>query len=791
MNKSLYQIYDDLKMGITQSLDENLIKINDYIVHLLKLPSLNSSQVDELRVLIGIGNITYNNMDKEPPIEDGIYDMMLECYRKYDPNNSYPVGAIPVSFANDTTEIAQSMAIPIFRKMDRTELSYERNMMFPNIIHDNALLDFDRPRFENDFNNNQYISKRLHDTQHNHPDLVGTFDKCKFVLNAQADAVGVLNDSNVAIVERDFFMPLLREGIISPTEELCMIATIKYDGISVEADCSNTLHSARTRGDTGMGVASDITPILSGYRFNDSITEINGIKFEAIIDKYNLARLNLSRKDNYVNCRMAIIGIMNSSDALNYADYITLVPIATDIKDANGNPLDRLVELEFLNKYYAKDEFMRFNILKGDYPTLLYKMKRFVEEAEYAREQMPFMYDGVVFEFYDPKIRRRLGRDNYIDRYKVAVKFNPMKKESIFTGYTYSIGQDGSITPMCHFKPVEFMGTIHNKTTAHSYKRFKELDLRVGDPINLQYVNDVIVYVTKSDKINPNNPKRLYSSKDQFPDVCPECGCPIFISNSGDSAYCTNMGCPGIVKKRMVNMISKLGIVNFGESTIQALPYSHLWQLLEASKDPENFKAVLGPNERVQFAMQLQQFLNKPVKDFKVMGALGFTSIAEKTWKVILAKLSLKEIYEYYASGDPNNSNLRQTLINIKGVGPVTIDTILMEMKYFLSDVKYILDNMELVTTSRRVDRGVATPFLSLKKTPVIRFSHCRDKELCAKLESMGCDADDSAGVTKDTTVLLIPYPECPTSSKIRKAQQYAIPIVPIEEFKNNMMHYL
>ena len=304
-------------------------------------------------------------------------------------------------------------------------------------------------------------------------------------------------------------------------------------------------------------------------------------------------------------------------------------------------------------------------------------------------------------------------------------------------------------------------------------------------------MNDVIVYVTKSDKINPNNPRRLYSEKDKFPDICPECGCPIYISNSGDSAYCTNIGCPGIVKKRMINMIAKLGIVNFGESTIQGLPYTHLWQLLEASKDPENFKDILGPNERVDFATQLQQFLKMPVKDFKVMGALGFTSIAEKTWKIILAKLSLKEIYDYYASGDPNHSNLRQTLINIKGVGEVTIDTILTEMKYFLSDVKYILDNMNLVTTSRRVDKGVVTPFLNLKKTPVIRFTHCRDKELCEKLEAMGCDADDSAGVTKETTVLLIPYPECPTSSKIRKAQQYAIPIVPIEEFKNNMMHYL
>lgn len=785
--KSLNDIYEDLKRGDITSLNENLLKINDYAVHLLSLPGLTVEQISELKTLICIGNITYNNMDCEPPIEDGVYDLMIECYRKYDPNNAYPVGAIPVQFTNSNIEMNNTNLVPIFRKLDRTELSYERTMLYPNILQENALMEYNPVRFEkSDIQSGKYITKRLHNTAHNHPDLVGTFDKCKFVLNFKADEAGVLNDSNVRIVERDFFLPLLREGIINTTEELCMIATIKYDGVSVEADCSDILHSARTRGDTGMGAASDITPILEGYRFNKEISEVNGIKFEAIIDKFNLAKLNASRKEKYVNCRMAIIGIINSSDAINYANYITLVPIATDIKDASGNPLDRLVELEFLNKYYATDEFMRFSILRGDYATLLYKMQRFVEEAEFARDQLQFMYDGVVFEFYDPKLRRRLGRDNYIDRYKVAVKFNPMKKESIFTGYSYTIGQDGSITPMCHFKPVEFMGTIHNKTTAHSYKRFKELDLRVGDPINLQYMNDVIVYVTKSDKLNPNNPQRLYSENDKFPELCPVCGGYVRISDSGDSAYCTNKECPAIVNKRMINMIAKLGIVNFGENTIKGLPYTHLWELLEASKDPENFKEVLGPNERIDFAMQLQQFFKMPVKDYKIIGALGFTSIAEKTWKAILRKISLKDIYDYYCS-EQGRHNLWQTLINIKGIGEMTVNTILSEMRYFAPDIRYILEHINLVDSSPKLG---AFPYKQTKKA-VIRFTHCRDKELCEQLEAMGHDADDSAGVTKDTTVLLIPYPECPLSSKIQKAQKYSIPIVPIEEFKSNMIHYL
>jgi len=47
-------------------------------------------------------------------------------------------------------------------------------------------------------------TRRTLDTAHNYPELVGTLDKCKFVLNNDAKERGVFNDDNVAIFERDF-----------------------------------------------------------------------------------------------------------------------------------------------------------------------------------------------------------------------------------------------------------------------------------------------------------------------------------------------------------------------------------------------------------------------------------------------------------------------------------------------------------------------------------------------------------------------------------------------------------
>src|SRR5699024_6986175 len=122
-----------------------------------------------------------------------------------------------------------------------------------------------------------------------------------------------------------------------------MIAELKYDGISVEADVTNKILSARSRGDANNDIAADLTPILGGYVFPNAPVipdnEAFGMKFEAIITYADLDRMSKLRGKGYKNSRNGIIGLFGSSDAYDYRDLITLIPLATSIED-----IDRVTE---------------------------------------------------------------------------------------------------------------------------------------------------------------------------------------------------------------------------------------------------------------------------------------------------------------------------------------------------------------------------------------------------------------------------------------------------------------
>lgn len=755
-------------------------ELNNEAIRILECPELSKDDIIELKMILDIGNLTYNNSDRDLlPIEDGIYDMLIEKYRKYN-NDIYPVGATPIEFNNDNKLLEEKEMGKAFSFYENDEIEYiNETMIFPELItRDKVLMpsDFMRPAFSKETG---YISKRMHNVAHNNPELVGTFDKCKYVLTQQARDKGVENDSNVRILERDFFGPLLEAGIINMRDEFTIIAELKYDGVSIEAEVTDRVLEARSRGDTEADIASDMTPILEGYLFpqmyGNELSKPIGMKFEAIVNYLNLPKLNELRGYNYINGRTAIIGIMGSSDAYKYRDLITLVPISTNLKDDNGEPLDRLEELEFLNTYYTRDQLMRYSVFTGTYTQVLFLMKRFVEEAEYARSYLPFMYDGVVFEFYDKDIRKKLGRDNSIDRYKVAVKFNPMCKQTIFRQYKYTIGQDGSITPMIYYDPVEFYGAIHYKSSGHSYERFKKLDLHVGDIIDVEYTNDVMPYVTKpSNEHNEINAKMPHNELDTFPTECPCCGKPLVISPSGKSVRCTNLNCGNRAVKRMASTFEKLGITDFSEKSIKTVGLYRLVDYFEANK---SVFEILGPNNAEALYNQLQKIKMTPIYDYDFFGSLGFTSVAKKTWKLVFSHMTVKSLVA--GMEIQNQDALLADLSNIKGVGPTTANTIVNEFDFFMDDIFYALQNIPIQDS------------MGTSSGKQIRFTGCRDKQLVEQLVSMGCDADGDAGITKSTDILIVPSPGYSSGRKVQKAKDYGILIVPIDEFRNNMSQYL
>ena len=763
---------------------ENINNLNQEALNIYNLQDpISSTEVETLKKIIMICNVLYNRTDMTVlPIEDGFYDLLLEKYKKYDSN--FQVGSAVVNFRNflendldNPTKIAEC---PIFfdESVKKDGLHQE---VFDQIMRKGQPIlkrhDYNRPMVEFD---NQYISKRTHNTQHNHPSLVGTLDKAKFVMNQDAINAGVFNDDNVKVLERDFFQDHIQKGIISPTQEIGIIVELKYDGISVEADCNFEVQSARTRGDTGIGEAADITPILKGYTFKNAGVMIGedpiGIKFEAIITNTNLYKFNELRGRKYANCRSAIVGLFGASDAYMFRDLITLVPLAVDLDGTNLH-LTRLEEIELMNKLFiSSGEPLRYCYFRGNVQDVLYMIKVFWDEAKVAREYLDFMYDGIVVSYADDNIRQALGRKNYINKYSMAVKFDPLEKQTIFRGYTYEVGQHGNITPMIHYDPVEFLGTIHTKSTGSSLNRFNELGLKYGDYINVKYVNDVMPYVSRVEcEHNRNNPNPVISIIDK----CPICGTQLITSDSGKSLICPNINCQGRSIQRMVNMFAKMNIKGFADAAFKALGRTHLYELANISE--KELREKLGEADTINFQNIMRNLLTQPQKDYIIMGALGFSSIAHKKWQSILQYIKLQDLFSLYQSCgnlDEFRMMLQRTIPNI---GDVTCNTIATEWYFFIPDIEFILKNMIIVDSYGSSNEGKMQ----------IRFSGIRNKQLSEQLNTRGYDADDSGSVTKNTDILLIPY-EGFSSSKVTKAMKNPqTKIIPIQEFIDNMDNYI
>ena len=776
-------IVDQLKKGDASCLTQDVIfNINQMTLYLLNKEPLDALEQSVVEDIVHISNIIYNNTDRSILVlEDGVYDLLLEKHKRYKPN--YQVGAEPVVLSNFGTNDGTSATIDGFQDTTDKLFVFHPPINTEGMIFAKELLAQQDHYGESiiDGASVKTLSKRLRNTNHMYPELVGTLDKNKFVTINEAMSKGVADKPNVKIFERDFLQKHINAGIVDPND-ITLILEYKYDGVSVEAEVTDRLLSARTRGDTETDQATDLTPILKGYRFTRlnlagiNVTTPIGMKFEAMVSTADLIKLNRECGKKYVNSRNAIQGILGNSEAAKYAKFITLVPLQSTLVDKFGKPLTRDVELTYLNKYYTTGEECRWVCIRGNYTQVMYQVDRFVKEAEYLRQFSPYMYDGVVVSYLDPVIRNQLGRKNFVNQYSVAIKFNAIKKNTRCRAITYTVGARGDITPMIHYDPVEFFGTIHTKSSGHSYARFQELALKPNDIIEVEYVNDVMPYVNKTFVPENNfNPMRPF----EFIGTCPECGSRLFVSESGKNVTCNNFMCHGRVIGRLVNMFDKLGISGFSESTIRALNLESFYDFMTLT---EERTAILGPKSSKDLLAIIDKLYESNVPDYELLGSLGFSGVSNGKWKKILTVVPLNRIIQ------ESDFLLRNTLANAgKGIGDKTIAVIVEERKYFLKDLSYIYNMPNLIMTA-----GGSNVIIKPGKT--IRFSGVRDKNLERELNAAGHDCTDGS-VTKTTDILIVPYAGF-VSTKTEKAEQYNtsgshIMIVPLVDFVNNKSMYL
>lgn len=752
--KTLNDLYTSLLRGDYKEVvsSSSALMINDIALELLKAEPLTKEQIQQCDLVLRISNILYNNTDLDMlPLEDGTYDILLEKYKKYNPN--FQVGAEVINFHPSSRGESEERYIQAI-------VSYPQNLVeavfaptFTSIIPDRSQQYLD--------NKHKSRTDRNRDTNHRYPELVGTLDKCKFVTDADAKNAMVYKDPNVKIFERDFLAEHVYAGILNYNTPFELVAEIKYDGVSIEAEVSNHVVTARTRGDLENDLATDLTDIFYGYRFPNDIPddEIFGMKFEAIITKQDLILLERETGKSYKNMRTAVSGILGLSNARDYLKYITLVPLATSLEFNS-----RIEELEFINRFFATKETNRYWIIQGTFAQNVFQVKSIVKEAEMFRDYMQFAYDGIVVSYTDKNIINLLGRKNFVNKYSVAIKFGALVKKTRFRGYEYTVGKNGVITPMILFDPIEFNGTIHTIASGHSYERFKKLGLHYGDILEVAYVNDVMPYVMKGyhDRLNDVN------GIEEFISHCPECGSVLSETESGKSVICRNMKCKGRMFARLDDMMKKLNFKDFTGATLRSLQVTSFTELMTITDDRLE---ILGDTNSVKFRARLTEFQTKPLYDYELIGALGFTDVSTKSWKAILHEFTIKELLNL-SEMDPGT--FANSIIAVRGIGKTTVNTIISELDTFKNDIIFI-SNMPNVSSSK-----ASAPTMKIVMTGF------RDEELVNQMKEKGIELTGGS-VTKDTALLVIPYKGF-TSSKVDKANRYKVPITSVEDFRLNYL---
>ena len=734
MNSDLVNIYNQILSG-NPIIPDNIRQIMiDKSMECINKQKIEQQDYNDIMLIIQISNALNNNgANITLPIDDPIYDALIVLCKVQ--GLQYPVGAPPIVFniepvakqnydLLDTGDKGPKEVVRVIPNKDK--------MMYFHPLTRNYTLPI-----EEDFivhHDNTLVKKKSRNVSSNY-NMCGTLDKCKYTLKADALADGVLDDKTVQIFERDFLGAHVQQGIINPGH-IKLIASLKYDGVSVEEEVAgHKIVFACTRGDTSNNEASDLTPILGGMEFSRAKgvvdeSEVFGIKFEYIVTENNLKRIAQDFGKTYANPRNGVIGLLGGLDARMYRDYLTPIPLESSLK------IDRLTELDFLNKFYTKNISMRHEVIEGDYTQVLFMVSQFVKNANELRDYMGFQYDGVVIEYADEAIRQRLGKRGSVPRYATAIKFNPLRRVSTFTHYTYSVGQDGRVVPMAHFRPVEFFGAIHDKTTAHSLKRFIDLGLRCGDKVNLTLINDVIVYITKADdRANDTNPNPL----EEFPTKCPCCGSDLVVTDSGNSAICPNFFCNEKVIGRLTNLFKKLNIKDFSSESIRALGVNWLRELYKLPK--ETVIEKLGEANGIKFLQRLEDMRRTKFSDYRILGSIGFTSIASETWKIILKNVSIEELLA-------NTDTVLNNISAAKGIGTKTVETIRNEIELFRPDIEFIFNNFNIERTIVGEEDNKAQ----------VRFSGLRDHGLTNRFNEAGFDAREDAGVTGTTAILIIPY---------------------------------
>ena len=180
-------------------------------------------------------------------------------------------------------------------------------------------------------------------------------------------------------------------------------------------------------------------------------------------------------------------------------------------------------------------------------------------------EWYSYPVDGLIFELNSSELSKSLGSTDHHDNCRIALKWADDLYETTLRDIEWNTSKSGLINPIAIFDEVDLDGALTTKATLHNVSYIEDLELGIGDTIQIYRANMVIPKV--HDNLDRTNTWKL-------PNKCPACGGEVEIRNENGSKtlWCKNVnGCKGRLLGRLSHAVSKnaLNIDGMSESTIQ------------------------------------------------------------------------------------------------------------------------------------------------------------------------------------------------------------------------------
>ena len=404
-----------------------------------------------------------------------------------------------------------------------------------------------------------------------------------------------------------------------------------------------------------------------------------------------------------------------------------------------------------------------------------YMVTRDTVEDEVAKfsskiSENDFPSDGLVLTYDDIAYGRSLGRTAKFPRDSFAFKWQDEIRETVLREIEWSPSRTGLINPVAIFDPVELEGTTVSRASVHNISIMEELELGIGDRIEVYKANMIIPQIAEN---------LTRSGVKDIPCKCPVCQGETKIRQVGNAKalYCMNPECQAKHVKSFALFVSRdsINIEGLSEATLEKFisrGYIHTFaDIFHLDQYKEKIQKMEGFGEKSY--KKLTESIEKARTTTlpRVIYSLGIAGIGLANAKVICRELK----YDVESLLKVSEEELNE----IQGVGEVLAKAF---VGYF-ADAKHVenfrrllneLTIPEETVTKQQIFEGVNFVITGSVK----HFANRGEvKEL---IESLGGKVTGS--VTSKTNYL-INNDVTSTSSKNKKANELGIPIISEETF--------